>query len=551
MRSTNQPTRRSVVVVLLLSVFASSLHAFQGPAADFKLTAGTRAALNRISAVSLRKHLQFIASDELQGRNTPSPGLDRAAEYIAAEFKKAGLTAVGDEGYFQTANWVQPSRNPKTFSLTIHSGEQIVNANPAQVSFNFPGAVNLQGVPLVKVDFANTASHIELKASDVEGKAVITELPDLQGLDRARRAPLMQAQGAFLSRLQSLKAALVLSISRTSVSGTGFNPGRLIDPENRPTQGGVGQGGQGGQVQGGQGGQQASALPVVTLADTAGAALFDALPIGRTSATLSINVDASTEAPVKLRNVIGVLSGSDRVLRNTYVLVTAHYDHLGVNPNVEGPDKIYNGANDDGSGTVSVIEIAAALSKLEQRPKRSIVFMTVFGEEKGLLGSRYYSRHPIFPVEKTMADVNLEQIGRTDDSEGPQVGTCAMTGFDFSNVGEIFKAAGDLVGIKVFKHPTKSDTYFGRSDNQALADLGVPAHTLSVAYDYPDYHRVGDHWDKIDYENMAKVDRMVALGLLMIANSAIEPKWDEANPKAARYLKAWRDRRAESNPPRP
>ena len=537
MRSNNKSARRYVVVILLLCIFASSLHGFQGPAADFKLTAETRAALNRISAVSLRKHLQFIASDELEGRNTPSPGLDRAAEYIAAQFKNAGLAAVGDDGYFQTANWVQPSRNPKTFSLSIQSGGQTLTANPAQVSFILSGALNLHDLPLVKVDFANTASHAELKASDVEGKVVITELPEMQGLDRARRAPLMQAQNAFLSRLQSLKAALVLSISRNSVNGTGFSPGRLMDPENRPAQGG--------RAPRGQGGQPAAPLGIVTLAGSAAAAFYDALPLGNTSAALSINVDAPAETPVKLRNVIGVLRGSDRALRETYVLVTAHYDHLGVNPNVPGPDKIYNGANDDGSGTVSVIEIAAALSKLKQRPKRSIVFMTVFGEEKGLLGSRYYGRHPIFPIEKTVADVNLEQIGRTDDSEGPQVGTCAMTGFDFSDVGEIFKAAGDLVGIKVFKHPTKSDAYFGRSDNQALADQGVPAHTLSVAYEYPDYHKVGDHWDKIDYDNMAKVDRMVAVGLLMIANNPIEPKWNEANPKAARYLKAWRDRRVQ------
>ncbi|HMG73734.1 MAG TPA: M28 family peptidase, partial [Pyrinomonadaceae bacterium] len=332
------------------------------------------------------------------------------------------------------------------------------------------------------------------------------------------------AQRTFLSGLQSMKAALVLSIDRNGVAGTGFSPGRLIDPDNRP-----------------QPGAQTPALPVVQLIGPSGAKLFDALPMGATSAVLSINVDASTEAPVKLRNVIGVLRGSDPALRETYVLVTAHYDHLGVNPNVEGPDKIFNGANDDGSGTVSVIEIATALSRLKPRPRRSIVFMTVFGEEKGLLGSRYYGRHPVFPIEKTVADVNLEQIGRTDDSEGPQVGTCAMTGFDFSDVGEIFKAAGDLVGIKVFKHPTKSDTYFGRSDNQALADQGVPAHTLSVAYEYPDYHKVGDHWDKVDYDNMAKVDRMVAVGLLMIANSSVEPRWDEANPKTARYVKAWHD----------
>lgn len=536
--STKQSTPRSVLAIFLLFVFASSLQAQQRPPAAFKLTPAIRASLNRISAASLRRHLQFIASDELEGRNTPSVGLDRAAEYIAAQFKRAGLEAVGDQGYFQTATWVQPSRSPKTFSLSIQSGGQAFSADPAQVSFTFPGALNLSGA-LVKIDFANTASHADLKASDIEGKVVITELPDMQGLDRSRRAPLMQAQNAFVSQLQSLKAALVLSIWRNGVAGTGFSPGRLTDPENRPLQGGIGPRGQGSQ------GAQQAALPIVTLSGAGGASLFDALPLGVTNATLSINVDAPTDAPVKLRNIVGLLRGSDRVLRDTYLLVTAHYDHLGVNPNVAGPDKIFNGANDDGSGTVSVMEIAAALAKLKQIPKRSIVFMAVFGEEKGLLGSRYYGRHPIFPIEKTVADVNLEQIGRTDDSEGPQVGTCAMTGFDFSNVGEIFQAAGELVGIKVFKHPTKSDSYFGRSDNQALADLGVPSHTLSVAYEYPDYHKVGDHWDKIDYENMAKVDRMVALGLLMIANNAKEPKWDETNPKAARYLKAWRDRRTQ------
>jgi hypothetical protein len=534
---------RSVCAVFLLFVFTASPQACQSPAVDFKLTGEIRAALDRISAASMREHLKFIASDELQGRNTPSPGLDRAAEYIAAQFKKAGLQAVGDQEYFQTANWVQPLRDPKTFSLSIQSGNQILNADPTQVSFTFPGALSLRGVSLVKIDFANTASHAELKASDIEGKAVITELPDLQQADRSQRGLLIQVQNAFLSRLQSLKAALVLSISRNAAGGTGFSPGRLIDPENRASQGGGGQGG--------QGSQQTAVLPIVQLFGTGVASLFDALRFGGTSATLSIKVDAPSEVPVKLRNVIGLLPGSDRVLRETYVLVTAHYDHLGVNPNVAGPDKIFNGANDDGSGTVSVVEIAAALSKLKQRPKRSIVFMTVFGEEKGLLGSRYYGRHPIFPIEKTVADVNLEQIGRTDDSEGPQVATCAVTGFDFSDVGEIFKAAGDLVGIKVFKHPTKSDSYFGRSDNQALADQGVPAHTLSVAYEYPDYHRVGDHWDKVDYDNMAKVDRMVALGLLMIANNPNEPKWNEANPKASRYLKAWLDRRSKSNTARP
>ena len=171
----------------------------------------------------------------------------------------------------------------------------------------------------------------------------------------------------------------------------------------------------------------------------------------------------------------------------------------------------------------------------------SIVFMTFFGEEKGLLGSRFYGRHPVFPIDKTVADINLEQVGRTDSSEGPQIANASLTGFDYSDVGTILEAAGKLTGIKVYKHEQNSDAFFDRSDNQALADQGVPAHTLCTAFVYPDYHGVGDNWEKIDYANMEKVDRMVALGLVMIANNTEAPKWNEANPKVARYVKAWND----------
>jgi Zn-dependent M28 family amino/carboxypeptidase len=168
--------------------------------------------------------------------------------------------------------------------------------------------------------------------------------------------------------------------------------------------------------------------------------------------------------------------------------------------------------------------------------------MTFFGEEKGLLGSRYYGRHPLVPVEKTVADVNLEQVGRTDDSEGPRVGAAVMTGHGFSEVSDVFTAAGEAEGVKVSRHPQFSDAFFARSDNQALADLGVPAHTICVAFTFPDYHGAADHWDKVDYPNMAKVDRMVARGLLMIANNPVEPKWNESNPKAEKYWKAWKTR---------
>jgi Zn-dependent M28 family amino/carboxypeptidase len=278
---------------------------------------------------------------------------------------------------------------------------------------------------------------------------------------------------------------------------------------------------------------------IVHVTDAGIAEFFASLPAGKTQALVTINVSAPTQTPVKVHNVIGILRGSDPALKDTCVLVTAHYDHLGLKPPGPG-DRIYNGANDDGSGTVSVMELADALAASRVRPRRSVVFITFYGEEKGVLGSRYYAEHPVFPLGKTVADINLEQMGRTDSTEGPQIANASVTGFGYSTVTDTLELAGRLTGIRVYKHPKNSDAYFALSDNQALADAGVPAHTLCVAFDYPDYHGVGDEWTKIDYNNMAKVDRMVAVALLRLANSARAPEWSATNPLAARYLETRR-----------
>jgi hypothetical protein len=253
-------------------------------------------------------------------------------------------------------------------------------------------------------------------------------------------------------------------------------------------------------------------------------------------ARITLHMEAPFDRPAKTRNVVGVLRGSDPILRDTYVMLTAHYDHLGTRSS--GEDRIYNGANDDGSGTVSVIEIAGALAALNPRPKRSVLFVAFFGEERGLVGSRYYGRHPVVPLDKTIADINLEQVGRTDSTNGPQVRTASLTGYDFSEVPRIVAQAGRLVGVKVYKDDQASVAFFSRSDNQALADLGVPAHTLCVAFDYPDYHQVGDEWQKIDYANMAKIDDAVGLAVLHLASNAPPPRWNESAPAAKRYVEA-------------
>ena len=134
---------------------------------------------------------------------------------------------------------------------------------------------------------------------------------------------------------------------------------------------------------------------------------------------------------MKLRNVIGILPGSDPALKDTCLILSAHYDHLGVRAGGEG-DRIFNGANDNASSTASLIEIANALAALPERPKRTIVFLAMFGEEIGEIGSLYYVNHPMFPLAKTVADINLEQLGRTDGSDGPKLLQFNMTGFDFT-----------------------------------------------------------------------------------------------------------------------
>jgi Zn-dependent M28 family amino/carboxypeptidase len=240
----------------------------------------------------------------------------------------------------------------------------------------------------------------------------------------------------------------------------------------------------------------------------------------------------------KSRNVAGILRGSDPQLKETYVMLSAHYDHLGLAE--AGEDRIFNGANDDASGTAAVLEVAYALAALHPRPKRSVLFLLFCGEEKGLRGSRYYADHPLVPLDKTIADLNLEQLGRTDAPEGPQLNSANVTGFDFSNMVPVLVDAGRRAGVIVSKNQQASDRYFERSDNGPLARAGIPAHTLSVTYEFPDYHAVGDEWQKIDYENMAKVDQAIGIAVLRLAQALTAPHWNEAYPAAKPFSDAAR-----------
>jgi hypothetical protein len=355
---------------VLALAFAASLAAQAG---DWS------AAISRIHAGALEGHVYFLASDLLEGRDTPSRGLDIAAEYIGAQFRAAGLEPGGDDGYFQTALMERVSPNPSRFQF------------------------------------------------------------------------IWRESGVF------------------------------------PPEAGR-------------------------------------LPLPR-------------RAPVRLRNVVGILRGADPKLSGSCVVLSAHYDHVGVRGSGSG-DRVYNGANDNASGSAALIEIARALGANPVRPRRSIVFIAFFGEEKGMLGSKYYIRQPVFPLASTVANLNLEHMGRSDDNDGIQRSRLSLTGMDYSSIGKIFESAGQETGVEVFRNDRYNDLLYANSDNLTFAEAGIPSHTIVAAYMFPDYHRVTDHWDKLDYPNMEKVSRTVALGLIRIADSETAPCWDSSNSRVSSYVEA-------------
>ncbi len=217
-------------------------------------------------------------------------------------------------------------------------------------------------------------------------------------------------------------------------------------------------------------------------------------------------------------NVIGVLPGSDSLLRDQIVVIAAHYDHLGIGKPVNG-DSIYNGADDDASGVTAVLEIARAL-RAGPAPKRTVVFIATTGEEEGTLGMEYYIAHPTFPLSRMVAEMEVEMIGRPDSLAGG-TGKGWLTGYDRSTMGALLKAAG----IPIIADPYPQMHFFERSDNIVFAKMGIPAHTLSSYNLHNDYHTVVDDVDRIDFLHVTQVIRAGAMAARLLADGPV-PTWN-------------------------
>jgi hypothetical protein len=221
---------------------------------------------------------------------------------------------------------------------------------------------------------------------------------------------------------------------------------------------------------------------------------------------------------LRTANVVGVIEGADPARRDEVVLVTAHYDHIGIGRPVDG-DSINNGADDDASGTIGLLELARAMARGPQ-PARTIVFAAVTGEEVGLIGTRWYINHPVRPLERTVANLNLEMIGRPDTLTGG-VGTAWLTGYERSTFGDLLADAG----VPIVPDPRPAQRFFERSDNIDFARRGIPAHTLSTYNLHPEYHTVKDEASTLDPVHMARVIEAAIVALRALADAPDVPRW--------------------------
>ncbi len=216
-------------------------------------------------------------------------------------------------------------------------------------------------------------------------------------------------------------------------------------------------------------------------------------------------------------NVIGIVQGADADVGDEAVVVGAHFDHVGIGQPVDG-DSIYNGADDDASGVVAVLEIARALAS-GPKPRRTVIFLLSTGEEMGLLGTRWYLEHPIVPLERTVADLQIEMIARPDSQAGGS-GRGWLTGYERSTMGDMLRDAGN----PIVPDPHPEQGFFERSDNIAFAYRGIPAHTLSSYGLHADYHRPSDEIDGVDFAHMTLIIEAAIDAVRLIADGEA-PSW--------------------------
>jgi hypothetical protein len=467
---------RKIVLLIALWLLAASAGQAQKPSRPVSL----------IEERNVRAQMEFLAGDALQGRGSGTQFELLAGQYIASQLQQFGVEPAGDadaagrRSFIQTVNITRNSfaQNPKLSyeaggaAVALEHGREMIVLRISEAALAGP----LQKITLDEKPRAGVIAFVKLRESD----APPTVNQKLQALFASGAKAIVVEETPQWRAQWANYAARKLSFTRIEGAGAG------------------------------------NAFNLVAVSREAAAAL------AQVADGTSVEIKGELAAPQTQQtwNAVGRLTGTDARLGAENILLSAHMDHLGVRPNAPGDDKIFNGADDDASGCVAVLELARVLAA-GKRPKRTVYFAFFGSEEAGGFGSQFFVGTLPFPKDKLIANLQFEMIARPDAKVAAE--ELWLTGYDRSNLGaELAKQ-----GAKLVADPHPEENFFQRSDNYTLARQGIVAHTVSSFGLHKDYHQASDELGTVDFNHMTRAIDSMVKPVVWLVNSDFRPSWYE------------------------
>ena len=514
--------RRSLPLLALPLLAACSM--VQGGTDEFRRSDAAPAAVSpldiargAIDAGDIRRHIGFLASDEMRGRDTPSPELERAAAWIAERFALVGLEPAGQDGGF-IQFWPYDRSGLDTAGVALGwssrrgSGELAYGSDFAA----FPG----EGGGSAPLTYLGRAEDAPDSMAAAKGRVAVVLLGGSR--PAAWRWPITVRRSMITAGREGAVGVIFLLDPAFDAEAVRGVAAQFEVPV-----------------------AEASPVPLLfvrrqaaraMIAD-AGGDLEDLVartnsgnrsPVALEGAGVRIAAPARKVA-VQVPNVVALLPGSDGARTGEYIILTAHFDHVGIGTPTEDGDSIYNGADDNASGTAALLEVAEAFGALPSRPDRPVLFLAASGEEKGLLGSSWFATNPTVFLSEAVAVLNMDMVGRNSpDSIG-------LVGHDYSSLGPLLvRTAAETrsLGLTIDRDPAPGENLFARSDHYPFARAGIPAIAVTSSL-HEDYHRPGDEARHIDTDKAARVARLVFLAAYALATGE-EAAWTEEGRQAVR-----------------
>lgn len=446
---------------------------------------------------TIKGHIYYLASDEMAGRNTPSPELNIAARYLATSLMRYGVKPVeGLDNYFQQ---VPMKRITPAQSGNITFGEEKMELAKDFLCLK-GGDLDLEA----EVIFLNRGTAVDFENTDVTDKIVVV-VAGLEGQNNPQQWFFAGAEKMKMAKTKGAKALIEL------YSSAQLPWNYLVNFLNQP--------------QTVVNDKTVEAFPHIWM-NASNTTVIANLKEGN-GMKAKLKIDGIKEEVLTTYNVVGMIEGTDPQLKEEYIIYSAHYDHVGVGRADEKGDTIYNGARDNAVGSVTVLSAAENLAKYPT--KRSAIFIFFTGEEKGLLGSAFYANHPAIPLEKVVYCFNSDNGGYNDTSRA------SIIGLTRTGAQPLIEKACTSFGLKAMEDAAPEQGLFDRSDNVNFAKKGVPAPTFSLGFTAFDgeitkyYHQPGDEPETLDYEYLTKFFKSYVYACRLIGNTDISVFWNEGD----------------------